>query len=152
MTTRVEFDSSKRKTIRRLVKEQAQKNLPAITLAGVDLDPDGDGLVEALGTYADLADRYRPYTAVSANASIDDATEVVGADSSGGAITVTLDAALHAPGRVITVTDVGGSSSLNAITVATSGTSTVDGATSGSVAADYGQLRLVSDGTNWFSI
>lgn len=65
--------------------------------------------------------------------------------------TLTLSSSDAVEGRIVIVKDVGGNAATNAITVATEGTETIDGATSASIATNYGSLRLVSDGSNWYS-
>lgn len=147
----LDFDKSERTAIRTLIEQKAADGIPNLVLAGSNLDPDGDGLVEALGRYQDLADHNRPYLGVSANTKVSGTEEVVGVDTSGGAVTVTLDSALLASGRFIDVVDVGGSAGTNSITVDTEGTETIDGGTSTAIASNYGQLRLFSDGNNWFT-
>lgn len=128
-------------------------NTEALHLSGTDVDPDRDGLVEALGTYQELADRLREYNGpLTANTLISGTEEVVGVDTSGAAVTVTLATALLASGREIVLKDVGGAAATNAITVDTEGTATIDGATSVSIASNYGAVKLVSDGSNWFGI
>jgi hypothetical protein len=78
--------------------------------------------------------------------------ELVQCDPSGGAFTVTLPAANSVlPGTPIYVKNT--TTSTTAITVAKTGADTVDGGSSGSIAASKGVLRLVSDGTsNWDAI
>ncbi len=66
------------------------------------------------------------------------------------AITVTLPSAANANGRILTIKDKSGSAATNNITV--SGANTIDGTASKVINTAYGVLRLVSDGSNWFSI
>lgn len=68
-----------------------------------------------------------------------------------GAISVTLPAATGGViGKLITVKDTSGNASTNAITV--SGAQTIDGAASKTINSNYGVLRLISDGANWFTV
>lgn len=148
------FDSSERRDIRRLVREELRgdpdgSGVPQLLLAGVDVDPDGDGQIESLGRYQDLADVERSSTFISANATVSE--EIVGVDTGAGAVTATIASAVAEAGRQVVVTDVGGAAGTNAITVATEGTETIDGATSTSISSNYGEIRLVSDGVNWFT-
>lgn len=69
-----------------------------------------------------------------------------------GASTVTLGTATVAEGQVVIIKDVDGNAATNNITVDTEGSETIDGAASASITADSGALRLVSDGTDWFTI
>jgi len=66
------------------------------------------------------------------------------------AITVTLPSASGVNGRILTIKDKSGTAATNTITV--SGANTIDGAASKIINTAYGVLRLVSDGSNWFSI
>jgi len=77
--------------------------------------------------------------------------EVVLADTSGGALTVTLASADTGAGNVVTVVDVGGAAGSDAITVDTEGSETIDGASSTTIQSDYGAAVVVADGSNWFS-
>lgn len=71
-------------------------------------------------------------------------------DTGGSAVTITLASAMVSDGAEVIVKDEGGAAATNAITVATEGSETIDGATSQSIGSDYGSLVLYSDGTNWF--
>jgi hypothetical protein len=66
--------------------------------------------------------------------------------------TVTLDTDDVEAGRVVFVKDASGGASTNNITVATEGAETIDGATTISISVNYGVARLISDGTNWFTL
>ncbi len=66
------------------------------------------------------------------------------------AITITLPSASGVNGRILTIKDKSGSAATNTITV--SGANTIDGTASKVLNTAYGALRLVSDGSNWFSI
>lgn len=76
-------------------------------------------------------------------------SSVVGCTSAG--ITVTLASSMLADGAWIDVVDEAGGAAANPITVATEGSETIDGATTLTIDADYGQVRLYSDGSNWFT-
>jgi len=52
----------------------------------------------------------------------------------------------------VKVKDVGGAAGTNAITVDTEGTENIDGGASVTISADYGKVRVFSDGNNWFTI
>lgn len=86
------------------------------------------------------------------NGSSDEDTVFALMNTSASAATFTLSSADAQEGRIVVVTDVGGNAATNAITVATEGSETIDGATSASIAANYGELRVMSDGANWFTI
>lgn len=64
--------------------------------------------------------------------------------------TITLATADVEDGRVIIVKDESGGAAANNITVATQGAETIDGAATQTISANYGALRIYSDGSNWF--
>jgi hypothetical protein len=73
--------------------------------------------------------------------------DVILADASGGAFTLTLPTASGNTGKVFHLkkTD----SSTNAVTVDGNGTETIDGATTFLLTGQYSEISIVSDGTNW---
>jgi len=71
-------------------------------------------------------------------------------DATSGAITITLPSAAGIAGRVYVVKKI--DNSTNAVTVAASGSETIDGATSVSLSTQWGSVRVQSDGSNWFKI
>lgn len=73
-------------------------------------------------------------------------------DTSSSTATFTLSTADNNEGRVITVVDIGGNATNNAITVNTEGSANVDGGSSISVGSNHGQVTVMSDGTNWWSV
>lgn len=88
-------------------------------------------------------------TATAATTIADAAAQtLVLADATAATFAVTLPAV--AVGQLVTVKKIDGS--VNAVTVATPGTETIDGAADASLAAQYDVIRLVSDGANWFVI
>ena len=72
-------------------------------------------------------------------------------DTSGGAITLTLDTDDAVAGRRIFVNDVTGDGETNNITIATEGAETINGAASITMFMNYDSAELYSDGTNWFA-
>lgn len=83
-----------------------------------------------------------------------DLVTIVPADSSGGAITITLPTTPKA-GQVICIKDVGGSATTNVITVAAHGTDKLDGVASGTTIIDvaYGAVWLYHASTyEWLTI
>lgn len=74
---------------------------------------------------------------------------IILADATGGAFNVTLPEAANADVTeyVVKKTDVSG----NAVTVATPGAETIDGAATFVLAAQWDAVRLASDGTNYFA-
>lgn len=91
------------------------------------------------------------HTSTSSNytASVDDC--IIGVDTSGGAVTVTLPSAGAVAGKVFVIHDEGGSAGTNNITVATEGSETIDGNSTATINSNYGSLRVYSDGTNYFT-
>jgi hypothetical protein len=66
--------------------------------------------------------------------------------------TVTLSTSDTVDGRVIIVKDASGAAGTNSITIDTQGAELIDGATSTAISSNFGVIRLVSNGTNWFTI
>lgn len=55
-------------------------------------------------------------------------------------------------GRNLTIKDSGGQAGVNNITITTEGAQTIDGAATAVIAANYGAIKLYSDGSNWFIV
>jgi hypothetical protein len=88
---------------------------------------------------------------VSANYACDSAGAsdyIVGVDTTGGAVQLTLPPATR--GRVIVVKDVGFNAAVNNITVVGAGGAQIDGAASSVISTAKGSRGFVSDGTAWF--
>lgn len=77
---------------------------------------------------------------------------VVLADSSGGALTVTLATDMLKFREPVIVKDAAGPGGTNNITIDTEGSATIDGASSVTITSNYEAVRLISDGSNWFTI
>lgn len=77
--------------------------------------------------------------------------EFILACSHPSAITVTLASNTVEAGRVLIIKDESGSALTNNISVVTEGSETIDGSASTSIMTNYGEVRLYSDGTDWFS-
>lgn len=82
-------------------------------------------------------------------ATVDDC--IIGVDTSGGAVTITLPSAGAVAGKIYIINDEGGAAGTNNITVATEGSETINGADTQTISANYGSLRVYSDGTNFFT-
>ncbi len=89
-------------------------------------------------------------TASSVGGSIGNET-IYGITDTSVARTITLSTVETVEGRIVIVKDESGGAGTNNITVDTLASQTIDGASSIDITADYGVLRLYSDGTNWFS-
>lgn len=66
-------------------------------------------------------------------------------------ITITLASSMIVAGAWVDIVDESGAAGTTAITVNTEGTETIDGSASRTISANYGQVRIYSDGTNWFT-
>ena len=132
--------------------------LPSIT----DMDADGTDLIDSTGPGV----LYDASTGLFPRGVLDDerttsglktanyttsGEEVITVDTSGGTVTITLASADTNSGNVVTIVDAGGAAETNNISVDTEGSETIDGATSKTIAKNYGGLVLISDGTNWFT-
>jgi hypothetical protein len=88
---------------------------------------------------------------VSAAANSTATDYIIGVDTTGAAVTVTLRTVDALDGRVIILSDTGGNATANNITLATEGAETIDGNATAAITADDGSLRVYCDGTNWFT-
>lgn len=75
--------------------------------------------------------------------------QMVRTDASGGAFTVTLPTAKGIAGRSIIVNET--ANSTTAVTVATSLSQTINGASTKSLTTAYGRITFISDGANWLA-
>ena len=78
--------------------------------------------------------------------------QIIFADTTTTALTVTLSTADTIAGNLVIVRDVGGAAGTQNITIATEGAQTIDGAATNVISVNDDVRRLVSDGTNWFTI
>lgn len=95
--------------------------------------------------------KFRRLSVQTSATTVDQQGVIVPVDTSGSTVTITLASAAVAEGAQLVVTDEQGNAGTNAITVDTEGSETIDGATSQSVGSNYGELRLYSDGNNWYT-
>ena len=68
--------------------------------------------------------------------------------NTGTAVTVTLPSAVT--NAAIIFKDSAGTAATNNITINRADSATIDGATSQAISSNYGSMKLISDGTNWF--
>jgi hypothetical protein len=67
--------------------------------------------------------------------------------------TVNLPTVTNNTGRILIIKDKTGSANSNNITVSRNGSpSTIDGSSTATISTNYGVLRLVCDGSNWFTL
>ena len=83
---------------------------------------------------------------ISANTQLTQKHFLVKVDTSGGAVTVTLPSSMPT-GKVFVIKQAGHAS--NAVTIATAGSETIDGAASISLGSAYGAANLMFDGSNY---
>ena len=76
---------------------------------------------------------------------------VIGVTDTTSARTITLATADMKPGRIMIIKDETGAAATHNITVATQGTEKIDGQDTITITANYGVLRVYSDGSNWFT-
>ncbi len=92
-----------------------------------------------------------PFTAQSSAYSTLVTDFIIAVDTTGAAVTITIPTAQATAGRIIILSDGGGNATANNITLATAGAETIDGNATAAIVADDGSLRVVSDGTKWFT-
>lgn len=119
-----------------------------------DFDTDGSGVTSAtdrrvIGKVVN--GRHIPDTNSVTSAYTTSGENIIFADTSGGAFSVTLGTGDLIDGNEIVVADTTGSAQSNNITVDTEGSENIDGQNSVTINNDYGALRFSSDGSNWFT-
>ncbi len=91
-------------------------------------------------------------TAIAVDYTTTDNDLYIAVTDTSSARTVTLLSATVAEGRTITIKDESGLAGTNSITIATEGSETIDGSATLVISSNYGVARLISDGTDWFTI
>lgn len=91
-----------------------------------------------------------PQALVTASSGVTLSADIIPVDSTGGALTVTLQAAKAMQFRVIHIKDVGGAAAANNITIDGAGSETIDGAASYVISVNYDSAQLWSNGEKWF--
>jgi len=104
---------------------------------------------DLIGQRRENAPRTKPKVVTSAY-SVGPKDDLILADATAGAITVTLETAVGADGRRHTVKKIDASG--NAVTVACTGGQTIDGAATQATAVRWTVFRVISDGTNWMLV
>ncbi|MBV9124854.1 MAG: hypothetical protein JO112_15980, partial [Planctomycetes bacterium] len=89
---------------------------------------------------------------VSANYTLSDSDYFVGVSGQSGPVTLTLPSAAGRNGRVYAVNDESGAAVANPITLQAQPGQTIDGAGAEIINTNYGGLKVISNGSNWFII
>ena len=91
---------------------------------------------------------YRTSTAASVQSA---GQTIIGVTSTAAPRTITLATADVVVGRIIIIKDESGAAATNNITINTQGGQTIDGVATVTISANYGVVKVYSDGTNWFT-
>lgn len=126
-------------------------NSPADGKLKISADGTGNDDITISGTTVFDAGMTVKHVSKSANYTATLNDYIIGVDTSGGAVTITIPSAAAVAGKLYIINDEGADAGTHNITVATEGSETIDGSASGSIATNNGTLRIYSDGTNWFT-
>ena len=91
-------------------------------------------------------------TGVTGDYAVSDGDYYIGVTDTAARRTITLRAARGRAGRVYIIKDESGGAAAHPITVKTQCGETIDGAETRRINANYGVLRVISSGANWFSM
>ena len=98
------------------------------------------GTIKSNGLISNLASKTSAYT-------ITNLDEIITADATSAAFTITLPTAVGVTGQTFTIKRINSGS--NAVTVGATSSQTIDGSTTYSLSAQYKYVKVVSDGSNW---
>jgi hypothetical protein len=98
------------------------------------------GVVEAKGLSTGIVSKTADYTLTSSDSTVT-------ADATSGLVTLTLPTAVGSAGRQFTLKKI--DASVNAVSVATTSSQTIDGATNHDLIAQWSTVTVQSDGSNW---
>lgn len=76
----------------------------------------------------------------------------IGIDSASGVVTITISSDNVYTGKAFVFKDTRGLANTNNITIATEGSETIDGVATQAITANYGSIKIFSNGINWFII
>jgi len=107
-------------------------------------------IADGSGTAAANAASFGTARSVTASTSIVSSDFAIIADSTAGAITVSLPPAATANGRIFFVKRV--NAGLNSVTVDPFGSETIDGASTHVLTLQWHRVEIISNGTAWFII
>lgn len=91
-------------------------------------------------------------TTVATNTTLDGSNDVVLANTTAAAITITLPSAVNYKGILYTIKRITAGSYAATLVPATDTDETIDGATSYALSAQYKFVSVTSDGANWFIV
>lgn len=103
----------------------------------------------AVSSLANTGTEAVPITTLTGAATIG-VHNVILADATSAAFTLTLPAAATATGRKYTVKKI--DSAAHSVTLAGNGAETIDGSNTVAISSQWGVLRVISNGTSWFVI
>ena len=125
----------------------AQKNAIASPAASmVVYDTDMKGISFYNGT-AWVTTNNKSVSTKTGNYTILQSDDVILGDATSGAITITLPTAVGNSGEIFNIKKI--DSSVNAVTIATTSSQTIDGALTQPILTQYQNITVVSNGTNW---
>lgn len=78
--------------------------------------------------------------------------DIIGVTSTASLVTITLRTLDMQKGKVMYIKDQSGGASINNITIDTQGSETIDGLNLLKITANYGVLKIYSDGSNWYTL
>jgi hypothetical protein len=107
-------------------------------------------IADGAGTAAANAAGFGTVRSVTATTAIVSSDFAILADSTSGAITVSLPPAATANGRIFFVKRV--NAGLNSITVDPFGSETIDGAATNVLTLQWAKISIISNGTAWFIV
>jgi hypothetical protein len=90
------------------------------------------------------------YTGVTTSTALNATHDVVGVDATSGSNTITLPTAVGISGKRYTIKKI--DSTANTVTIATTSSQTIDGATSLVIDTQYASYMLISTNANWYII
>ena len=107
-------------------------------------------IADGTGTAAANAASYSTVRSVSVSGAIVSTDSIILADSTAGAVTISLPPATTAVSRVFVVKRV--NAGANNVTVDPFGSETIDGAATYALTTQWSYVRFVSNGTAWFIV
>lgn len=119
----------------------------AMYLEGTSLGPN----LHVQANLITTAGRISARSAKTANYTPTTRDDLIAYTALAGARTVTLPTAVGCTGQIYTIKDEAGAAGTNNITIATTASQTIDGASTATINTNYGKLAFYSNGANWFT-